>query len=175
MIQGSEERPFTQLTHGLCFLFIAKSIAKLRLLLLPQVDRPESLLEFNSKVYVSFSRSVPPLTQGNMLEAVKGVQNWVLLIRCFGVLSASSPEDVVEQFLLGRGFYQPSWRAVIFALDLMGETQIADHIRNHGEPVQGGCVFRLRTVTNEVMHSSLYGPVCCGIFFLKQNLGTHRN
>ena len=44
LVQGSGERSFTQLTHGLCFLFIAKSIAKLWLLLLPQVDRPGSLL-----------------------------------------------------------------------------------------------------------------------------------
>ena len=42
-IQDSGERPFTQLTHDLCLLFIPKSIAKLRLLSLPQVDSLESL------------------------------------------------------------------------------------------------------------------------------------
>ena len=108
-------------------------------------------MELNSKVYASFSHSVPPLTQGNVLEAVKGVQNWVLLIRCFGVLSASSPENVVEQFVLGRGLYQsPSWRAVIFTLDVIEETQIADRIRNHGEPVQGKCVFPINSANNSV-------------------------
>ena len=45
MIQGSEEwHAFTQLTLDLCFLFIAKSITKLWLLLLPEVDRLESLI-----------------------------------------------------------------------------------------------------------------------------------
>jgi hypothetical protein len=84
-----------------------------------------------------FSHSVPPLTQGNVLEAVKRVQDWGLLMDYFGIYSASSLEDVVEQFLLGRSFYQPSWRAIIFTLDIMEEIQIADRIRNHGEPVQG--------------------------------------
>ena len=98
-------------------------------------------MEYNSKAYVSFSHSVPPLTQGNVLEAVKGVQDWDRLRYYFGVDPVSSLEDAVEEFLLGRGFYQPpSWRAVIFILDLMGKAQIADCIRNHGEPVQGGCM-----------------------------------
>ena len=96
---------------------------------------------FSSKVYVSFSHSVPPLTEENILEAVNEVQNWALLKNCFGIHPASSIEDAVEGFLLGRGRYQPpSWRAVIFTLDVVGETQIADRIRNHGEPVQGVCV-----------------------------------
>ncbi|MCG8624602.1 MAG: hypothetical protein MJE68_21730 [Proteobacteria bacterium] len=89
----------------------------------------------------SFSHSVPPLTQGSVLEAVKGVQDWDRLRYYFGVDPVSSLEDAVEEFLLGRGFYQPSWRAVIFILDLMDKVQIADRIRNHGEPVQGGCMY----------------------------------
>ena len=98
-------------------------------------------MEFNSKVYVSFSHSVPPLTQGNVLEAVKEVQDWDLLRDCIGVYSVSNLEDAVEEFLLGRGRHQPpSWRTIIFTLDFIGETQIADRIRNHGEPVQGECV-----------------------------------
>ena len=88
-----------------------------------------------------FSHSVPPLTQGNVLEAVKGVQDWDRLRYYFGIDPVSSLEDAVEEFLLGRGFYQPSWRAIIFILDLMDKVQIADRIRNHGEPVQGGCVY----------------------------------
>ena len=108
-------------------------------------------MEFNSKVYVSFSRSVPPLTQGNVLEVVKGVQNWVLLKLYFGIVSASSLEHVVEQFVLGRGLYQsPSWRALIFTLDEADETQIANRIRNHGEPVQGECVFPISSANNSV-------------------------
>ena len=49
LIRGSEERPFTQLTRSLCFLFIANSIAKLWLLLLPQVDRPETLPQVHGR------------------------------------------------------------------------------------------------------------------------------
>ena len=105
---------------------------------------------FDNSLYVSFSHSVPPLTQGNMLEAAKGVQDWKILKIYFGVDSASSVEDVVVEFLLGRGHYQPSWRAFIFALDLMGKTQIADRIRNHGEPVQGECVFPISSANNSV-------------------------
>ena len=45
LIQGSGERPFTQLTHGLCFIFITNSIAQLWLLLLSQIDCPESLIK----------------------------------------------------------------------------------------------------------------------------------
>ena len=99
-------------------------------------------------MYVSFfSHSVPPLTQGNVLEAVKGVQNWKLLEGCFGVFSASSLENLVEEFLLGNSLYRPpSWRAVIFALDLMDETQIADDIRNHAEPLQGEVGFQGLTI-----------------------------
>ena len=105
------------------------------------------LVEFNSftKVYhVSFSYSVPPLTQGNVLEALKEVQDWEFLRKWCCIYSTSSKEDVVKQFLLGIGRYQsPSWRILTFILDLMGETQIADRIRNHGEPVQGVCVSGL--------------------------------
>jgi hypothetical protein len=50
-IQGSKERAFTQLTHGLCFLFIAKSIAKLWLLLWTQVDRLELLIRMPLSLY----------------------------------------------------------------------------------------------------------------------------
>jgi hypothetical protein len=47
---------------------------------------------------------------------------------------------VVEQFLEGRGHYQPSWRVLIFALDGAGETRLAGNIKSCGEPVQGVCV-----------------------------------
>ena len=59
---------------------------------------------------------------------------------------------VVEKFLLGEGFYQPSWRAVIFTLDKADESHLADQIRSYGEPVQGEsactivCVY-LKVVT----------------------------
>ena len=46
-------------------------------------------------------------------------------------------KNAVEHFLKGRGHFQPSWRAVIFALDGAGETDHANRIRHYAEPVQG--------------------------------------
>jgi hypothetical protein len=104
------------------------------------LQRAEGL--HDSASLLILSHLVPPLTQGNILEAVKGVQDQAHLIEYFGFYpTRRSIEDTVEDFLLGRGFYQPSWRAVIFTLDLVGKTQIADRIRNHGEPIQGVCVY----------------------------------
>ena len=50
---------------------------------------------------------------------------------------SSSVKAAVERFLQGRGRFQPSWRAVIFALDGVGETRVASRIRSNGETVQG--------------------------------------
>ena len=79
-----------------------------------------------------------------------GVKNWERLGGVgFGVdtdrirLQNNSIQDcvkaVVEKFLLGEGFYQPSWRAVIWSLDNIGEVDLADKIISFGEPVQGEC------------------------------------
>ena len=46
---------------------------------------------------------------------------------------------VVEKVLLGKGRFQPSWRAVIWSLDCVGEVDLADKIISFGEPVQGEC------------------------------------
>ena len=78
-----------------------------------------------------------------------GVKDWEHLGGTFGVDTGSikrqnnSIQDclkaVVEKFLLGEGFYQPSWRAVIWTLDYIGEVDLADKIISFGEPVQGEC------------------------------------
>ena len=44
---------------------------------------------------------------------------------------------VVDSFLQGKGRYQPSWRRIIYSLDMVEEIQLADKIRSFGEPVQG--------------------------------------
>ena len=44
---------------------------------------------------------------------------------------------VVEDFLGGKGQYEPSWRAVIWFLYEANEIQLAEHIRSFAEPVQG--------------------------------------
>ena len=54
-----------------------------------------------------------------------------------------SIKDVVEQFLQGRSRYQPSWRAMIFALDGIRVTRLADRIRHYAEPVQGRYMYML--------------------------------
>ena len=77
------------------------------------------------------------------------VKNWEHLSAIFGVAIGSikrqnnSIQDclkaVVEKFLLGEGRYQPSWRAVIYTLDCVGDVDLADKIISFGEPVQGEC------------------------------------
>ena len=84
----------------------------------------------------------PPLTVENILKALEGVKDWRPVARYVGTLfssssNSSSLKEAVERFLQGLGDFQPSWRAVIFALDVAEETHLADHIRSYGEPVQG--------------------------------------
>ena len=74
------------------------------------------------------------------MKAVEGVKNWTWLANWLGVLSSSSLKEAVKQFLNGRGNFQPSWKAIIFTLDGMGETAVANCVRSYGEPVQGVCV-----------------------------------
>ena len=92
----------------------------------------------------------PPLTLDNVLKAVEGVKVWKPLGNWgFGVNTDSIKHQhdsdeaclkaVVEKFLLGEGDLQPSWRAVIYSLDMAVEVQLADNIRSFGEPVQGEC------------------------------------
>ena len=90
--------------------------------------------------------SAPLLTVENVLKALEGVENWVKVASWLGTLfiissSSSSLKEAVEQFLQGRGHFQPSWRAVIFALDGAGETPLANRIRSYGEPVQGRYMY----------------------------------
>ena len=86
----------------------------------------------------------PPLTRENILKAVEGVKGTPesLSASLNGIYYMVGRDiknvDVVEDFIEGRGCHkQPSWRAVIFALDKAGETHVADQIRHYAEPVQG--------------------------------------
>ena len=78
-----------------------------------------------------------PLIVENLLKASEGMKDWVSLASWLGTFSSSSLKDAMEQFVQGQGRYQPSWRAVIFALDKAGDTPVANCIRSYGEPVQG--------------------------------------
>ena len=73
----------------------------------------------------------------NILKALEGVEYWGEVADWLGTSLSSSLKEAVEKFLQGRGNFQPSWRAVIFALDMAEETPVASHIRSYGEPVQG--------------------------------------
>ncbi|MCG8620514.1 MAG: hypothetical protein MJE68_00760, partial [Proteobacteria bacterium] len=76
----------------------------------------------------------------NIMKEVEGVRNNFQLYRWLnGVPSSLNPniKYAVEQFARGNGHYQPSWRAVIFALDGARETHVANRIRHYAEPVQG--------------------------------------
>ena len=44
---------------------------------------------------------------------------------------------LIDHWLHGEGAEQPSWRALIFNLDLAEETEVADKIRQFAEPVSG--------------------------------------
>ena len=44
---------------------------------------------------------------------------------------------LIEAFLSGEGYRQPSWRSVIHALHKAGETHIAHDIMTFAEPVEG--------------------------------------
>ena len=104
-----------------------------------------------------------PLTLENVYEAVKGVGDcrkfgeWLLYSRVSRYILQDSKLDaihrehdsdkeacikaVIEAFLRGEGFHQPSWRCVIDALyDAGEENHMAHDIIAYAEPVQGECV-----------------------------------
>ena len=102
----------------------------------------------------TLSRRAPPLSLENVYEAVKRVKKWRRLGDVFLLsdsrLNAISDQHgsdkeaclkaVIETFLRGEGAYQPSWRAVIWALYEAGENHIAHDIITYAEPVQSECV-----------------------------------
>ena len=93
----------------------------------------------------------PPLTLNNVLKVVDRVKEWQYLGGFYGfgvdidsIKRQNDPTQdclkiVVKKFLLGKGRFQPSWRAVIWSLDCVEEVDLADKIISFGEPVQGEC------------------------------------
>ena len=89
------------------------------------------------------------------MKAAEGVKNWKHLGGVFGfgvdtdsikhqhVSDEACLKAVVEKFLLGEGYYQPSWRRVIYSLDDADEIQLANKIRSFGKPVQGECTWSI--------------------------------
>ena len=76
------------------------------------------------------------------MKAVERVRNWERLcgarglgVNTFDIQRQHESDEaflkaVVEKFLLGEGYYQPSWRRVIYSLDLVDESHLADQIRS---------------------------------------------
>ena len=71
------------------------------------------------------------------VEGVRNVDKLQKWLYSDVIILNPSIKDVMEEFLQGCSRYQPSWRAVIFALDGAWETHLADRIRHYAEPVQG--------------------------------------
>ena len=75
------------------------------------------------------------------LEGVTDISHLWLWLKGYNVkgiiIPTPSIKNVVKEFLQGRHYYQPTWRAMIFALDGARETRVANRIRHYAEPVQG--------------------------------------
>ena len=119
------------------------------------------------KIYLYTLSPAPPLTVENILKALEGVKDWRMVDRWLlgtFIISSSSLKDAVEWFLQGQGNFQPSWRAVIFALDGARGTRVADRIKSYGEPVQGRYTYThlckntyTHTIPQHVYHHSSVG------------------
>ena len=102
-------------------------------------------------VFVFILKAYPalPLTLNNVFEAVKTVKSWRGLgqqlmeyskldaIQRQHVSDEAHLKAVLESFLLGEGYHQPSWRCVIHALYKLDENHLAEKIRTNAEPHQG--------------------------------------
>ena len=121
------------------------------------------------KIFLYALSSAPPLTVENILKALEGVQSWRGVAVWLHTHFSGSLKKAVEQFLQGRGHFQPSWRAVMFALDGAGETHVASRIRSYGELVQGRYTYthlRKNTYTHAIpRHVCHHSSVGCSTNF----------
>ena len=96
------------------------------------------------------STSAPLLTVDNVLVQIQEVKNWREVgerLLGYGSTKLEAIEReyrssehrmraVVQQWLEG-GHHPPSWRWLVWALDLAGDIQVADPIRGFTEPPSG--------------------------------------
>ena len=108
----------------------------------------------------------PPLTVDNILTAVQGVA-WrslgeKLFFKNEGYLDEIEQQyqsdgkrldALIEHWLQGEGYDEPSWRALIYNLDYAEESRITDTIRHYAEPVSGESCVTI-TLFNDVNLSS---------------------
>ena len=95
----------------------------------------------------------PPLTLSNVLAHVQGVKWWRILgerlfrkygfiypvldgIRLRHTTNEGRLREMIQRWLKGEG-WPPSWRRLIYSLDMAGELTVADPIRGFAEPPQG--------------------------------------
>jgi hypothetical protein len=102
-----------------------------------------------------------PLTFDNVFEVVKTVRlSWRGLaeklmgwydfnsdsrkkldaIKLQYVSDSARQKAVVEAFLLGEGYYQPSWRRLIHRLHWAQQSDVAEKMKTNAEPQQGGWI-----------------------------------
>ena len=97
-----------------------------------------------------FSASAPPLTVDTVVRALDGVRDWKEFGRMlFGIFDWDHKLETIKQQHSSDENYlhgvveewfktdQPSWRQIIFALDRIDETKLADRIRGYAEPPPG--------------------------------------
>ena len=110
-----------------------------------------------------FSTSAPPLTVDTVVKALHGVRDWKefgeMLFICSDISDVDDKLKTIGQQHRSDGNYlhgvveewfkshHPSWRQIIYALDFVQESVLADCIRGYAEPPPGEwsdncCVMR---------------------------------
>ena len=107
----------------------------------------------NSVVLCFSPCPAPPLTLENICVAIKAIRDWkefgevLLSFRSYlldeierqHASTEACLKAVVELFLLGKSYYQPSWRAVIHVLYRSNQYQYVPDIKSYAEAVEGEC------------------------------------
>ena len=100
----------------------------------------------SAMVCVFCPTTAPKLTVDGALRVVEGVQNWRRLgwrlwiptskLDDIRQLSPSERKKAVVTYWMENDPF-PSWRQLLWALDMMEEKAIADSIRHYAEPLTG--------------------------------------
>ena len=111
------------------------------------------VLQRHALVFFNPLSGAPILSLENVLSAIQDVRNSRRLSDGFNVHDAwdemcranSSREDTLRAIVLAwlGNKRQHSWRRVIWALDVAGETSAADLIMDYAEPLAGRHIYQL--------------------------------
>ena len=100
---------------------------------------------------IPVSTIAPRLNVEEVFKHVQGVKDWRKVGKWLLGYNESKVDAIerkystdsdrlqaaVQQWLEGGGLTQPSWRRLVWSLDLAGDTNVADPIRGFAEPPQG--------------------------------------